>query len=110
VGLALAKVPQIAVDELHALLHEPGRLQVIDVRRPPEFAAGHVPGAVNRPLDRIDHDLSGLDPARPTAVVCAGGYRSSAACSLLLRHGYADLRNVVGGTSAWVGAGLPVDR
>ena len=109
VGLALAKVPQIAVDELHALLHEPGRLQVIDVRRAPEYAAGHVPGAVNRPLDRIDHDLTGLDPARPTAVVCAGGYRSSAACGLLLRHGYADLRNVVGGTSAWVGAGLPTE-
>jgi len=108
-GLPLARVPQIAVDELHALLHEPGRLQVIDVRRPPEFAAGHVPGAVNRPLDRIDHDLSGLDPARPTAVVCAGGYRSSAACSLLLRHRFADLRNVVGGTSAWVGAGLPTE-
>jgi hydroxyacylglutathione hydrolase len=97
------------VDELAALLREPGRLQVIDVRRPLEYTAGHVPGAVKRPLDRIEHDLAGLDPARPTAVICGGGYRSSAACGLLLRHGFADLCNVVGGTSAWVGAGLPVD-
>ncbi len=108
-GLPLLQVPQIAVDDLHALLREPGRLEVIDVRRPSEYAAGHVPCAVNRPLDRIERNLAGLDPDLPTAVICAGGYRSSAACGLLLRHGFADLRNVVGGTSAWVGAGLPVD-
>ena len=108
-GLPLAAVPQITVDALHALLGEPVRLQVVDVRRPLEYAAGHVPGAVNRPLDRLERELAGLDPARPTAVICAGGYRSSAACGLLLRHGFADLRNVVGGTSAWVGAGLPTE-
>jgi glyoxylase-like metal-dependent hydrolase (beta-lactamase superfamily II) len=108
-GLPLARVSQIAVDELAALLREPGPLQVIDVRRPLEYTAGHVPGAANRPLDRLERDLAGLDPARPTAVVCAGGYRSSAACGLLLRHGFADLRNVVGGTSAWMGAGLPTE-
>ena len=108
-GLPLAAVPQITVDALAALLREPVRLQVVDVRRPLEHAAGHVPGAVNRPLDRLGRDRTGLDPARPTAVICGGGYRSSAACGLLLRHGFADLRNVVGGTSAWMGAGLPTE-
>jgi len=43
-------------------------------------------------------------------VICAGGYRSSAAASILQQYGFTDLRNVVGGTGAWVAAGLPVER
>jgi hydroxyacylglutathione hydrolase len=108
-GRPLATVPQVAVDELAALLRETPSLQVVDVRRPAEYAAGRVPGAVSRPLDRLERTLGGLDPARPTAVLCAGGYRSSAATGVLLRHGFADLRNVVGGMAAWSGAGLPVE-
>jgi glyoxylase-like metal-dependent hydrolase (beta-lactamase superfamily II)/rhodanese-related sulfurtransferase len=108
-GMPLATVPQITVDELKALLQESDALQVVDVRRPPEFAGGHVPRAVPRPLDRLERELAGLDPAKPTAVVCAGGYRSSAGTSLLQRHGFRDLRNVVGGTSAWAAAGYPTE-
>jgi hydroxyacylglutathione hydrolase len=108
-GMPLATVPQITVDELRALLEENAALQVVDVRRPPEYAAGHVPRALARPLDRLDRELAGLDPTKPTAVVCAGGYRSSAGTSLLQRHGFRDLRNVVGGTSAWTSAGYPLE-
>jgi glyoxylase-like metal-dependent hydrolase (beta-lactamase superfamily II)/rhodanese-related sulfurtransferase len=108
-GLALATVPQITVDELRALLQENPGLQVVDVRRPPEFGSGHVPRALARPLDRLEREMDGLDPARPTAVVCAGGYRSSAGTSLLRRHGFLELRNVVGGTSAWTAAGYPTE-
>jgi rhodanese-related sulfurtransferase len=83
-------------------------LRVLDVRRPGEFAGGHVPGAVNLPLDR----LPGEWPAAgaPMAVICAGGYRSSAGASLLVARGVADLVNVVGGTSAWIASGRPVVR
>jgi hydroxyacylglutathione hydrolase len=109
-GLPLATVPQITVDELSAQLRErrPG-LQVVDVRRPAEYAGGHVPGALSHPLDRLERELTALDPAAPTAVVCAGGYRSSAATSLLQRRGFGDLLNVVGGTSAWMAAGYDVE-
>jgi len=109
-GLPLASVPQITVDELRALLRESGGLQVVDVRRPSEFAAGHVARALSCPLDRLERELGALDPARPTAVMCAGGYRSSAGTSLLRRHGFRDLRNVVGGMSAWTAAGYPVEE
>ena len=43
--------------------------------------------------------------SRPTAVICLGGYRSSAACSLLERAGFKDLVNITGGTRAWIEAG-----
>jgi len=108
-GRPLGRLPQVSVDELWARLAEAtGPLQVIDVRRSGEFAAGHVPGAVSVPLDRLAREAARLEPARPTAVICAGGYRSSAGAGILLRHGFPDVSNVVGGTSAWVAAGRPV--
>ena len=108
-GLPVAEVPQIPVAELKRRLEGGALLQVVDVRRPGEYADGHVPGAASRPLDRLEQDVRGLDPSRPTAVICAGGYRSSAATSLLERHGFRDLSNVIGGTSAWVAAGYEVE-
>jgi glyoxylase-like metal-dependent hydrolase (beta-lactamase superfamily II)/rhodanese-related sulfurtransferase len=108
-GLPLATVAQWPVDELKAQMRE-RRLQVVDVRRPGEYAGGHVPEAISRPLDRLEQGTDGLDASRPTAVICAGGYRSSAATSLLRRHGFAELYNIVGGTSAWLAAGYEVER
>jgi glyoxylase-like metal-dependent hydrolase (beta-lactamase superfamily II)/rhodanese-related sulfurtransferase len=109
-GRTIAHLPQIAVDELKAQIDERGdALQLLDVRRPAEYLAGHVPGAANLPLDRLPAALGTVDASRPTAVLCAGGYRSSAASSLLQRNGFHDLQNVVGGTAAWIAAGYPLD-
>ena len=110
-GKLLARIPQMPVDELMAELRERRpQLQILDVRRPAEYAAGHVPGAVNIPLDRLEAETLGLDGRRPTVVLCAGGYRSSAGTALLRRAGFDDLYNVVGGTSAWIAAGYPTER
>lgn len=107
-GRPLARLAQVTVDELERrLAAEPG-LRVLDVRRPGEFAAGHVPGAISLPLDRLQRDWPAA--GAPTAVICAGGYRSSAAASLLEARGALDLVNVVGGTSAWIASGRPVAR
>jgi hydroxyacylglutathione hydrolase len=109
-GLPLVARPQITVDELRSRRREIPTLQVVDVRRKGEYVDGHVPGAVNVPLDRLERDAGRLDPSRPTAVICAGGYRSSAATSVLEGRGFADLANVVGGTSAWIAAGYEVEK
>jgi glyoxylase-like metal-dependent hydrolase (beta-lactamase superfamily II)/rhodanese-related sulfurtransferase len=110
-GYETEAVPQISVDELNQLLHEQEDLQVIDVRRPPEFESGHVPRAVTAPLSVLNAHLSklGLNPSNQTAVICAGGYRSSAATSILKQHGFTDVLNVAGGTSAWINAGYPIE-
>ena len=109
-GLPLVTRPQITVDELASRRREVPGLQVVDVRRKAEYKSGHVPGARHVPLDRLERDVAHLDPSRPTAAICAGGYRSSAATSLLERHGFADLVNVIGGTSAWIAAGHEVEK
>ena len=105
-GLPVATVPQIDVRELRAQ-----KLAVLDVRRRGEYTDGHVPGAQSIPLDELPHRVREVDAAHhtPLAVVCASGYRSSIAGSLLIREGFTNVRNVTGGTSAWVRAGFDVE-
>ncbi len=86
-----------------------GELLVLDVRGPGEYADRHVPGAVNVPLPQLAARLGELDPRRPTAVICASGYRSNAACGLLARAGFRRVSNVDGGTNGWVAAGLETE-
>lgn len=82
---------------------------VIDVRNPAEFAAGHLVGAHNIPLGELPHRLAELPIGAPLLVHCAGGARSAIAASVLLRAGFLDLTNLIGGYSAWLRAGLPVE-
>ena len=79
-------------------------LQIVDVRNPGEVAAGMIPGAVNIPVGQLPDRLDELDTHRPTVVYCAGGYRSSVAASLLRRHGFDDVSDVLGGYNAWADA------
>jgi hydroxyacylglutathione hydrolase len=102
-------VPQMPVGELHDRIAEGADIQVVDVRRPGEYSGGHVAGAINITLARLEKELSSLNPDRPTAVICASGYRSSAATSILERHRFTEIYNVVGGTNGWVNAGYTVE-
>jgi hydroxyacylglutathione hydrolase len=139
-GKELASLPQITVEELHRRLpggadggddgdrdtsrgramvsldggddgdSDGGPPQVLDVREPAEWRAGHIEGAelmshkqLGERLDELE-----LDPGREVAVVCGSGVRSSTASSLLARNGYERLLNVTGGMDAWAAAGLPM--
>ncbi len=109
--LEIATVRQISVAELHDLIRREDGLQILDVRRPAEYQSGHVPRAIAEPLSNLKENVSGLsmDPEKPTAVICAGGYRSSAATSILQQSGFSNLLNVTGGTDSWIAAGYPVE-
>jgi hydroxyacylglutathione hydrolase len=110
-GFDLGQVPQVTVSDLRRMLDEQPELQVLDVRRPAEYAAGHAPRAESSPLGpRLAEEAAGLDRARPLAIICAGGYRSSAATSLLQPLGFRRIYNVAGGTGAWAAAGFPVEK
>jgi glyoxylase-like metal-dependent hydrolase (beta-lactamase superfamily II)/rhodanese-related sulfurtransferase len=110
-GLPVDTIAQVSVAELNERLanHD---MQVVDVRRPAEYVNGHVPHAQNAPLASLDKSLGplNLEKDKLTAVICAGGYRSSAAASMLQKQGFSNLLNVAGGTGAWVNAGYPVDK
>ncbi|MDQ2637740.1 MAG: rhodanese-like domain-containing protein [Actinomycetota bacterium] len=87
-----------AFDERAAQLSD---LQIVDVRNPGEAAAGTIPNAVEIPVGQLPGRLRELDPAKPTVVYCAGGYRSSVAASLLRHNGFADVSDILGGFGAW---------
>ena len=109
-GFPLESIEQVNVAQLKEQMAH-GDLQIVDVRRPAEYGSGHVPRAFSAPLASLDKSLSPLPLKKDklTAVICAGGYRSSAAASLLQKQGFSNLLNVAGGTSAWVNAGYPVE-
>jgi glyoxylase-like metal-dependent hydrolase (beta-lactamase superfamily II)/rhodanese-related sulfurtransferase len=104
-GLPVATISQISVDDLNARLKS-NQVQVLDVRREPEWSAAHIPGATWWPLDN-ESRLPEMDHHAPVAVHCKGGYRSMIASSLLQRAGYTNVINVMGGFDAWHQANLP---
>jgi hydroxyacylglutathione hydrolase len=106
-GFPLATLPQITVEALSGRFQE-SDLQVLDVRREPEWEAGHIEGATWWPLDNFKVAPPEIDRNLPIAVHCKGGYRSTIACSLLQRAGFQNVVNVVGGFDAWQQAKLPV--
>ena len=110
-GFEVAEVPQISVAELRNLLATQKNLQLIDVRRPAEYNGGHAPRALPAPLAKFRDLLPNLDlnPDEPSAIICAGGYRSSAATSIAQQLGFRNLLNVTGGTKAWIDAGYEVE-
>jgi hydroxyacylglutathione hydrolase len=109
-GLRVERIKQVSVNELKELIST-GNMQVLDVRRPAEYGNGHVPGALHSQLSGLEKTLANLSLNRneETAVICAGGYRSSAAASIMQKYGFTNLINVTGGTSAWINAGYPVE-
>jgi len=105
-GLPLATVAQISVDELSRGL-QADSMRVLDVRRGPEWDAGHIDGAAWWPLDNFKVAAPEIDHDAPLAVHCKGGYRSMIASSLLQRAGFRHVINVCGGFDAWQAAKLP---
>jgi hydroxyacylglutathione hydrolase len=106
-GLPLAILKQISVQTLNEW-RSTKSVQLIDVRRDPEFAAGHVADAVSVPLNGTVGTALPLEHDALIAVHCKGGYRSTIACSLLQRAGFQNVVNVSGGFDAWQEAKLPV--
>ncbi|AWN30519.1 MULTISPECIES: rhodanese-like domain-containing protein [unclassified Streptomyces] len=84
-----------------------GELTVLDVRTPGEYTSGHLPGALNVPLDQLQRALPDIRQAARRGdllVVCASGARSENACKLLAEHGIT-AATLAGGTNAWVAEG-----
>jgi len=110
-GLEVGTVPQISVVDLKKLIDTQPELQIVDVRRCAEYQSGHAPRAQTAPLARLADTLPRLNlrPTELTAVICAGGYRSSAATSIMQQQGFTNLLNVIGGTTAWIGAGYELE-
>jgi rhodanese-related sulfurtransferase len=85
---------------------------VVDVRDPGEYGAGHILGAKNVPLARIDDGASDLGKRkdRPLILYCDTANRSGKALGALKKQGFTRVANLSGGISAWQQAGLPIEK
>lgn len=94
----------ISAERLNAELQT---MQLIDVREPGEWQAGHIAGAIHIPLGQLPERIRAIDRERPVAVICHSGMRSRSAARILKGHAI-DAANVSGGMNAWIRSGLPV--
>lgn len=85
---------------------------VIDVCGPAEFAAGHVVGSKNIPLDELEAKLAGAvkNKALPLLLVCQSGARSARAVAIAKKLGYEQAQSLGGGLAAWKAANLPIEK
>lgn len=95
----------IAPEEANDLVQNGAVL--VDVRNPDEYAGGHVPTAVLMPMQTVPVRIDELRTDTPVYLVCEVGARSYRVGEFLAQQGIPS-RNVVGGTSEWRAAGLPV--
>jgi len=82
-------------------LASPNPPLLLDVRNPPEWAARHIDGSLNVPLNHLHERIAEIPRDRRIAVHCAGGYRSSIAAGILQQYGITNLVEMAGGLAAW---------
>jgi rhodanese-related sulfurtransferase len=84
----------------------------LDIRDDSEYRNGHIPDAIHIPLKQLAGRASELEKyrGRPIIVCCRSGNRSTAAGSILAKHGFESVYNLDGGITAWQSANLPVNK
>ena len=106
-GNDIARLDTRSAEDLAADIAS-GAVRVLDVREASEWRDGHIAGALHIPGGSLPRRLDEVPDDRPLAVVCAGGYRSTVAASLLQRAGRDHVINLIGGVTAYAAAGHPL--
>ena len=104
--------PSVSAAQATQLINREDAL-ILDVRDPGEFGSGHILGAKNVPLSRIDSagsEIAAKRREKPVIVYCDTGSRSSRAAAALRTQGFSRVLNLSGGLGAWQQAGLPVEK
>ena len=96
-----AQVPLIEPAKVRSLMGLGGKLTIVDVRTPEEYAQGHIDGAILMPLDKLPNTYASLPRKGRLIVYCRSGHRSAQAVQFLLSHGYDNAVSMNGGFNAW---------
>ena len=107
-------VKTIGIEEYRKLLDQPGGALIVDVREPGEFAAGHVPGAINVPRGLVEFQIwkhvgfpANVQMDKPLVLQCQSGNRASLAAQSLAELGFTNTTAVVMSLDEWQKAGHP---
>ncbi len=93
-------IKNIMPEEVYEQLKNNQELSIIDVREDDEVAKGMIPGAKHIPLGQISDRTNEIDKNKEHIMVCRSGGRSSKASEILSNEGF-NVRNLVGGMTAW---------
>lgn len=109
-GLPLEKVDLMTVQDLRKHLFTQGDLAIVDVRRQNEWDEGHIEGSTHIYLGHLQKEVNSLSQQKPIAVICKTGTRSSFGASILLKKGFKQVFNCLGGIDAWRKSGFPLTK
>lgn len=114
VDAAQKHVRTIGMDEYRTLVNNPGSALIVDVREPHEYAAGHVPGAINIPRGLIESQIwnhvgssEKTDKERPIILQCQSGKRATLASQTLQELGFTHTTAVIMNLDDWQKVGNP---
>ena len=111
VALANPPLPAVSGATLEARIDSGDRdVVVLDVRSPEEFAAGHVPGALNIPFDQVAQRFAEVPQDKDVVLYCRSGRRAGIAAEALAAQGYTRLMHLEGDMPAWIEQGRPVEK
>jgi len=74
---------------------------IVDIRDDASFDEGHIPWAINIPLNELGYRVFNLDKTRDIIVYCFTGVTSEVACRILVNAGFKDVYDMIGGIKAW---------
>jgi hydroxyacylglutathione hydrolase len=92
----------------HLIREKPFMLDVRD--RKNRDRVGHIPGSTHMYVGELPQHAQEIPKDRPIFIYCDSGYKGSLAASVLAKHGFSDVINVLGGMQAWMVAGYPVEK
>lgn len=99
-GQPVEDIPAVSVEELQELLSDPDSFTLLDVRKPSEWDAGHLDGALHVFLGELPDRLDEVPRDKPVVTFCGSGKRAMVAASILRRAGFEDVRNSFGSMKA----------
>jgi hydroxyacylglutathione hydrolase len=108
-GKPIARLKTCSVEQLKKALDR-AAVNVLDVRDDHEWSEGHIKGAQHLFVGYLQQQVARVPRDTPLAVYCSWGGRASLAASILARHGYASVYNVLGGINAWKSRGYPLEK
>ena len=106
-SLPVGSLKLVQAKDLHQQMQDGTAPVIVDVRLPTEWMALRIGAVLNIPVNKLFTDSKRLAKDMPVLTVCNSAYRSSMGGSVLLKLGFKDVRNMEGGSEAWIAAGLP---
>ena len=104
---------QVSAVHLPQLINQENAV-VVDVCQPEEFRKGHIPAAINIPVEQIKEQLGQLEKFRkkdrPIVLSCRSGQRASRAAAVLRKNEFERVYTLSGGLAAWEKENLPLER